>query len=195
MKYESEIIKLRNSGYTYKDIAKKIGCSLGTVAYHCNPNEKKKSSERRKRYKNGETKKHELKKYYCKRCNEFIGQGWNNVKAKKLCENCNKNIIDWSKITKKEFRNSFSNIHQYHARLRQLSRSAIKLQPCKICGYKNFIDVCHIKPVASFDDNATIAEINSEDNLICLCPNHHKEFDNNLIQITVNGIEPKLPNL
>lgn len=58
-----------------------------------------------------------------------------------------------------------------------------KLPKCAICGYSNHIEVAHIKSVAEFDNNITIAEINSLSNLIALCPNHHWEFDNGLLKI------------
>lgn len=47
---------------------------------------------------------------------------------------------------------------------------------CHICGYDH-IQICHIKDVADFPDDATIAEINDPSNLIALCANHHREFD------------------
>ena len=34
-----------------------------------------------------------------------------------------------------------------------------------------------------FDDNNTIAEINDISNLIGLCPNHHWEYDNGLLDL------------
>lgn len=54
---------------------------------------------------------------------------------------------------------------------------------CKICGYSNHVEVAHIKSVSEFDDSATIGEINSINNLIGLCPNHHWEFDNGILKI------------
>lgn len=54
---------------------------------------------------------------------------------------------------------------------------------CKICDYSNHVEICHIKSVSSFSDSTLISEINSVDNLLILCPNHHWEFDNGLITI------------
>ena len=54
---------------------------------------------------------------------------------------------------------------------------------CKICGYDKHIQVCHIKSVSSFSDDSLITDINSKDNLIGLCPNHHWEYDNGYIKI------------
>lgn len=50
--------------------------------------------------------------------------------------------------------------------------------PCKNCGYEHHTEICHKKAVADFDKESTIGEINHIDNLICLCPNCHWEFDN-----------------
>jgi hypothetical protein len=54
---------------------------------------------------------------------------------------------------------------------------------CVICGYKIHVEVAHKKAVSEFDDNITIREINSIENLIGLCPNHHWEYDNGFIKI------------
>lgn len=54
---------------------------------------------------------------------------------------------------------------------------------CAICGYDKHIEIAHIKAVSDFDDNATVGEINAISNLIGLCPNHHWEYDNNIIDL------------
>ena len=60
---------------------------------------------------------------------------------------------------------------------------------CAICGYDKHVEVAHIKPVAEFDDSAMVKEINSIDNLIGLCPNHHWEYDNGLLNLENNKQE------
>lgn len=57
------------------------------------------------------------------------------------------------------------------------------IHKCAICGYDKHIEIAHIKAVSDFDDNATIREINSINNLIALCPNHHWEYDNGFIKL------------
>lgn len=54
---------------------------------------------------------------------------------------------------------------------------------CAICGYDKHVEIAHIKAVSDFEDSAIIAEINSIDNLIALCPNHHWEYDNGIINL------------
>jgi hypothetical protein len=54
---------------------------------------------------------------------------------------------------------------------------------CEVCGYTTYVEICHIKSVSSFPDDTIISEINSRDNLIGLCPNHHWEFDHGKLDI------------
>ncbi len=48
---------------------------------------------------------------------------------------------------------------------------------CKVCGESRQIDICHIKSIEDFEDSATIDTINGPDNLVVLCPFHHRLFD------------------
>jgi hypothetical protein len=56
-------------------------------------------------------------------------------------------------------------------------------QRCKICGYEVYLELAHIKAIASFSEEALLSEVNHFDNLAYLCPNHHKELDNGIINI------------
>lgn len=58
---------------------------------------------------------------------------------------------------------------------------------CEWCGYTHYIEICHRRSVASFDGTATLDEINHPTNLTALCPNHHWEFDNGLLQLGSAG--------
>jgi len=87
--------------------------------------------------------------------------------------------------TKKELFDKHENYFRFRAMIRKHAHYVFNInnedKKCKICGYTNHVEVCHIKSVSSFDDNSLIKEINSIDNLVGLCPNHHWEFDNNKI--------------
>lgn len=48
---------------------------------------------------------------------------------------------------------------------------------CIRCGYDKHVEVCHIKPISSFDPSTSITIVNHPDNLILLCPNCHWEYD------------------
>lgn len=52
---------------------------------------------------------------------------------------------------------------------------------CCICGYDKHIEVAHIKPVSDFSSDDMVKDINDIGNIIPLCPNHHWEFDNNMM--------------
>lgn len=54
---------------------------------------------------------------------------------------------------------------------------------CAICGYDVHVEIAHIKAVADFPGDTLISEINSEDNLIALCPNHHWEYDHGILKL------------
>lgn len=105
------------------------------------------------------------------------------------CFNCLKNDEDLrlKETTLKDYItmsfDSYSLNHKYnkvrwHART-LMSRSNIKKE-CKICNFKYGIEVCHIKPISLFSENTKISEINSLNNLIYLCRNHHYMLDNNI---------------
>ena len=63
----------------------------------------------------------------------------------------------------------------YHAR--ETFKKGSGERACRICGYSKFYDVAHIKPVAEFSADSLLEEINNLENLVPLCPNHHREFD------------------
>jgi len=56
-------------------------------------------------------------------------------------------------------------------------------EACQNCGYSKHVEYCHKKPISSFSENTLIKEINSDSNIISLCPNCHWEYDNNLLKI------------
>ena len=66
---------------------------------------------------------------------------------------------------------------------RKVYKNSEKPKRCIHCGYDKHYEVCHIKSVSEFEDNATILNINQIENLIALCPNCHWEFDNGCLTI------------
>jgi hypothetical protein len=57
-----------------------------------------------------------------------------------------------------------------------------KSRKCHVCNYP-LVDICHIKDVSDFSEDTLIAEINNIDNLVALCPTHHREFDKKLFSL------------
>lgn len=89
--------------------------------------------------------------------------------------------------TKGELFSSRKNWQSARSAIRKLAEAAFKESnqspKCAICGYHHHVEVAHIKAVSEFEDSATIREINSIDNLIGLCPNHHWEYDNGILEL------------
>ena len=105
------------------------------------------------------------------------------------CRQCfEKNQIENSKhITKYELKKKHDarKIKKwYSSEIRNFNRDwnkELTKLPCQNCGYKAHVELAHIKPVADFNDNSTLGEINSPENNLVLCPNCHWEFDNKLL--------------
>jgi hypothetical protein len=125
-------------------------------------------------------------------CNSSCSATFNNLQR----ESKLKNKIKTPKKEKFEYILSLSKkfliekhqtYHKYRSVIRRHAHYVFNThhehQECKVCGYDTHIEVCHIKSVSSFSDDTLISEINSIDNLIGLCPNHHWEFDNDIIKI------------
>lgn len=141
-------------------------------------------------------KEKEKKRYFCRGCDCLLAIGWENVRNN-YCDVCiengkNPNIKNWSMVKQGELKKRLGT-QQFHARVRALSRvfyrRSDKPKLCCVCGYNKFYEVCHIIPINKFNDESSIAEINSLENLIALCPNCHWELDNGLIKIAVPKIE------
>jgi len=79
----------------------------------------------------------------------------------------------------------YTNHHKSSAfaliRSRARARIKPKGQSCQSCGYSKHVEVCHIIPIKDFPLDAKLSDINSDDNLMLLCPNCHWEFDHNLV--------------
>lgn len=71
--------------------------------------------------------------------------------------------------------------HQKHIQINEAARNTYlksdKPKFCINCGYKDSIQVAHIKPISSFPEDTLIGEINNLDNLIALCYPCHLKFD------------------
>lgn len=52
---------------------------------------------------------------------------------------------------------------------------------CEICGFDVYVECCHIKPIADFPLDTKLKDVNTEDNLAWLCPNHHVMLDKDLL--------------
>lgn len=109
---------------------------------------------------------------YCSR--SCAGQGLANLNDK-----TKKNIFE----ERKNWQSARSSIRRHASRA---FTSTGRPYACHICGYSTKVEICHIKPVKDFPDDAILSEINSPDNLVALCANHHWEFDHNMLDKPLN---------
>lgn len=130
-------------------------------------------------YNNSKNPKRQKKIRHCTKCGKDTNSSWQKVRL--LCNNC----IPKMPKTKADFINKRA--YQIHSQIREKARklyiASDKPQHCVLCGYDKHFHVCHIKAIKDFDNTATVTEINDLTNLVALCPNHHWEFDNNLLSL------------
>ena len=84
------------------------------------------------------------------------------------------------KSERKSYQSYRSGVRKYAEKIYKESNKEMK---CIVCGYDKHVEIAHIKAVSDFDEDSTISSINTLENLVALCPNHHWEFDNNLIKL------------
>lgn len=124
----------------------------------------------------------ERKAYRCQKCGKIIYYGY-NTKRSMLCDNCNPQKVDWSKVTYGEMKSRRS--YQAHSHIRDVARrlyaKSNKPKQCANCGYNKHYEVCHIKPIETHSDDTPVSVINDITNLIALCPNCHWEADHGLL--------------
>jgi hypothetical protein len=142
---------------------------------------------------------------YCSRscANKVNNSTQPKVKAQGICETCKKVVpkrlkycreckakrswskVDWSLATYADITSRAR--YQIHAQIRDMARKVYKEaglpRICKVCGYSKHIEICHKKPIKSFSEDTLVSEINSVDNLVALCPNHHWELDKGLFTL------------
>lgn len=110
----------------------------------------------------------------------------------KYCESCRVSRFSAKDMTIDEA------IYKHHTsgaysliRSRAVSIAKPKGKHCVNCGYDKHVEVCHIKPISTFDKSTLVSVVNNPSNLILLCPNCHWEFDHGLLNMVgVTGLEP-----
>ena len=124
----------------------------------------------------------------CKRCKSPCSKSrtycfvcWNIVLSER-------SIDLWDSTMLKDMKgNGTANNGGRYPYIRTLSRKKYMKsslpKKCKICNYSLHIEICHIKDINKWDESSLISEVNSLENLVALCRNHHWEFDNGYINI------------
>lgn len=125
-----------------------------------------------------------VRNYRSKLCEQHFQE---NFKKKK-------EFILKTKIGDYRAKNNLLHASSIHAHIRGFARSWFKdltKKPCAACGYHKHVELCHIKPISSFGDEALVGDVNCEGNIIQLCPNCHWEFDNGILELAHPvGLEP-----
>ena len=120
-----------------------------------------------------------------------------HYRKRKYCDDCAKLRTSFSRslgtdfhvdeLTKAQLKERSDYKYYYRniitARARKTYYKVYKKE-CIICDYNIYVEVCHLRAVRDFPDSATVGEINSLDNLVCLCPTHHKELDLKVLNLT-----------
>jgi hypothetical protein len=130
-----------------------------------------------------------IKIYNVKGLNQYrtrfckCGKIKSRTSSSKLCREC---YIKERDISIEKLKTSSPHWIKYRTRIaknaRQVYKRAKRLYVCEVCGYDKRIDICHKKDVKDFPNGTMLSEVNHIDNLIALCPNHHWEYDNNLLK-------------
>ena len=161
------------AGQSASDVRRKRFCNNSCAARYWN---KKKPKRKKIKYK----------MYVCERCGkryrvERLPCG--RFGARKYCDKCLNVILGCDKHDSTKIGDLYKRMSVPAARNR-IGKSARKKyaksgrpMKCDVCGYDTHVDICHIRPIYDFPDSATIAEVNSLDNLTALCKNHHWEMD------------------
>lgn len=58
---------------------------------------------------------------------------------------------------------------------------------CKNHEFDEILEVHHLKNILSFSPETKVSEINCDENLIWICPNHHTMLEKGLIELKNNG--------
>lgn len=108
----------------------------------------------------------------CKTCGELI------ISRNKYCDHCRKIAIRQQDMTVKEaMYTKYENASRF-ALIRNRARELYgHRKACEKCGYDKHVEICHINPISSFSLDTMVSVVNSEENIIVLCPNCHWEFD------------------
>lgn len=102
---------------------------------------------------------------------------------KKYCTECKKQKLEALDKTLQEVTYNDHHRSSAYALIRSRARSIFNRsdKKCTVCNYSKHVEVAHIKAISTFPLETRISVINSKANLILLCPNHHWEFDHNLL--------------
>lgn len=126
----------------------------------------------------------------CSRCDNIIRNYKSLLCEEHFQEDQKNKRVNIEKLSLSEYTERLALKDQHpsskFAHIRGFARSWFKSKsklPCYVCGYDKHVELAHIKPISSFLPTDLVGDINSEDNIVQLCPNCHWEFDAGLITL------------
>lgn len=154
-----KILELHSKGYTRKQIIKELNCCKSVISYHLS--NKYKSIKKKDVCECGRPKSIIAER--CLMCE-------NKLRREKLLSRTLQEIKDSTA-------NKNNPYQLIRAQARRLLQESGRNPKCAICGFSEYVEACHIRAISSFPLDTKIEEVNSLDNLVYLCPNHHILFD------------------
>lgn len=82
-KFKNKILELRNQGRSYKYIKSVLGCSLGTIAFHCGAGQKEKSLARNNKRRKNNPLQFKINRF-CRERNADINEHNNLIEQDKI---------------------------------------------------------------------------------------------------------------
>jgi hypothetical protein len=118
----------------------------------------------------------------CKKCGKDITCLHKiNGHPRRLCDDCLPTINQNVTLGELRGRRKYQKSSVVRDMARRACFSLLQEPKCENCGYRKHVEVCHIRPIKSFDDSTPIGVVNAKDNLVVLCPNCHWELDNSIL--------------
>ena len=108
----------------------------------------------------------------------------------RCCKKCAPTVLFKGKanirnLTKKDLVSKFGKTsanNMIRADARKLIKESNIQRACRVCNYNKYTEIAHIKAVYLFEESTKISTINDINNIVVLCPTHHKELDRNIME-------------
>ena len=123
----------------------------------------------------------------CIACQEPIRWGY------RRCKKCHEQLRRLDQKTLQEATLGRTDATRYtgvRSHARTVYAASGRPKQCAVCGYDKHVEICHIREISAFPPETPVTVVNDLANLVALCPNHHWELDNGLIQMGLTGFEP-----
>ena len=122
--YKDKILKLKETGKTYKEISEELGCTKSTVAYHCGTEQKNKA---RARYLLNKEKIHGMKLSQRKYLLEFSWR-YKKLCGCKMCGIKDPRVLDYDHINRKDKETTVSQMITHRFSIENIKNEIRKCQ-------------------------------------------------------------------